>query len=204
MLVIDPNDLPNDDYNPENEMSGPFGLKSAPYHVHGDSNLVPRDVIPEEENERTQDSVMMRRITEEREDTKKGSSNQDIISENSPIKFKNFKDSGIGKEDEKEYDDDYEEDDDEPIQTKPFQNVEDSGEQIDQEKYLQMMNRPVERPTTRNPRMSRGASRGQKENDHNKDESMGEIHRDEKDPAAVKIQQEIKGKSGFELPDDSD
>ena len=68
MLVIDPNEDPNQDYAPMNEMGGPFG-NQPPFSGHGNGNLVPRDVIPEEENERTQDSALLK-ITEEREETK--------------------------------------------------------------------------------------------------------------------------------------
>lgn len=68
MLVIDPTGGPHQDYGPMNEMGGPFGNQPS-YAAHGDGNLVPKDVIPEEENERTQDSALLK-ITEEREETK--------------------------------------------------------------------------------------------------------------------------------------
>lgn len=75
MLVIDPSNDPNQEYAPINEMEGMFGNGiQAAYHAHGDANLVPRDVIVEDENERTQDSALIR-ITEEREDTKQGKKN---------------------------------------------------------------------------------------------------------------------------------
>lgn len=71
MLVIDPSNQPANEYG---QMDGMFGNGlRAPYHAHNDNNLVPRDVIVEDENERTQDSALIR-ITEEREDTKQGNS----------------------------------------------------------------------------------------------------------------------------------
>lgn len=74
MLVIDPSNEPVNEYGQMAEMDGIFGNGiRAPYHAHNDNNLVPRDVIVEDENERTQDSALIR-ITEEREDTKQGKS----------------------------------------------------------------------------------------------------------------------------------
>lgn len=73
MLVIDPSNDPNQEYAPTNEMDGGMFNHNmeAPYHAHNDNNLVPRDVIVEDENERTQDSALIR-ITEEKEETKQG------------------------------------------------------------------------------------------------------------------------------------
>lgn len=205
MLVIDPNEEPNEDYSQPNEMDAAFMHKKAPYSAHNDANLVPRDVIPEEENERTQDSAMLR-ITEEREETKKGSSNYDANSDASPLKGSDL--NRINKQNSEKYkkqsndDDEYEEDYEDPIETKPFQNTTEK-EPTNQEDILKMINQPVDRPTTRNPRMARGASRGQKlAND--KHEDMGDMHRDNEDPESLKINKEIKGNSGFQLPGDSD
>lgn len=152
MLVIDPNNDPNEDYAPSNEMEGMFGQSmQAPYHAHNDANLVPRDVIQEDENERTQDSALIK-ITEEREETKHASSNQDLNSQSSPQKSQIIK-AQENNSDEEKYDEDYE--DEEPIPTKPFENNTVKDEPINQEEYLKLINNPVDRPTTRNPRMQR-------------------------------------------------
>lgn len=200
MLVIDPNDQ-NAEYQQMDEMNGQFGPNDAPYHAHDDPNLVPRDVIPEEENERTQDSAMLNRITEERDDTRKGDSNYDMSSKSSPPKALGSGSKQNLKPNKNE--DDYESDYEDPIETKPFENTA-NNEPVDQSDVLKMIAKPVDRPTTRNPRM---ASRGQSAKSHNRDESMGEMnHSDIKDdPESSKIDQEIKGDGfGFELPGDSD
>jgi len=203
MLVIDPSSEANNDYGPINEMEGPFGQQRGKYTVHSDNNLVPRDVIPEEENERTQDSALLK-ITEEREETKKGSSTHDLNSESSPMKvYQDTKDDG-SKNVYQDYEEDYEDDDEEPVPTKPFEKPKDFEETVSQEEVLHMINKPVERPTTRNPRMQRVSNRNEKDELSNKNESMGEMHRDEKDPESLKIQNEWKGGKGFELPSDSD
>lgn len=70
MLVIDPQDRPNDAYAPISEMDEIFEAnKLAHFQYQNSKNLMPRDVIVEEENERTQDSALLR-ITEEKEETK--------------------------------------------------------------------------------------------------------------------------------------
>ena len=205
MLVIDPTNDPNQEYNPYNDGEGMFGQNvQAPYHAHNDANLVPRDVIPEDENERTQDSALIK-ITEEREDTKHASSNQDINSQSSPPqKTSQMEEHEDKNEEENEYEDEYEDDyeDEEPVKTKPFENKQEENAQIDQEEYLKMMNKPVDRPHTRNPRMQRkGKESEEAENRHNEG-SLGDIEQKEDSSTFKKIENEIKG--GFELPDDSD
>lgn len=200
MLVVDPENQPAEDYAPNNEMDGMFGNpQKAPYSAHGDANLVPRDVIPEEENERTQDSALIK-ITEEREDTKNLSSAQDPHSESSPVKY--YEDN---KGEEQDYDEDYENDYEEEkdqVPTKPFDNGEQHSKPMTQEEVLKMINSPVERPTTRNPRMQRDGSKNKKEHVQ-KEENLGDTGQEGNEPTTNQIQQDIKG--GFELPgDDSD
>ena len=106
---------------------------------------------------------------------------------------------------ENDEDEEYEEEYENPIETKPFENTA-NQEPSNQEDVLKMINNPVERPTTRNPRMAtRGGSRGNQDLDKSKSESMGEMHRKvDNDPESLKIEQEIKGGAGFALPNDSD
>lgn len=65
---------------------------------------------------------------------------------------------------------------------------------------LKMGNNPVDRPSTRNPRMQRNGERSQKSN-HNEG-SLGETEQQELSPHSKKLQDEIKG--GFDFPADSD
>jgi hypothetical protein len=212
MLVIDPTSDPNEDYAPSNDMEGMFGQNiQAPYHAHNDSNLVPRDVIQEDENERTQDSALIR-ITEEKEETKQASSYHDLQSQSSPPKSTHLKVNDNNSDDDDRYDDDDDEDevdevdevDEEPISTKPFENKIVQDGPINQDEYLKMINNPVERPTTRNPRMQRkgdNSKDSEPSNRHNEG-SLGDVDQKESSPHTKKLETEIKG--GFEFPDDSD
>lgn len=197
MLVIDPSDQPQNDYGPINEMDGIFGHNKMPMYGAHNGNLIPRDVIQEDENERTQDSALIK-ITEEREETKQASSNQDINSQGSPMKnFKSMKE----EDEEQKYDDDYD-DDEEPVPTKPFDNSLSKDQSVDQAEVLKMINNPVERPTTRNPRMQRNGEKSKEAENRQNEGELGDFEAKESNPNDKKIKQEIQGNSGFQLPDD--
>ena len=198
MLVIDPSNEPGEDYAPTNEMEGMFAQnRGSHFHGQNSKNLVPRDVIVEEENERTQDSALLR-ITEEREETKQGQSQKDLNSEASPPQ-KQLHTNDEDEQNEDKYEEDYE---DEPVPTKPFDNRSAEEASSNQEDILKMINNPVERPTTRNPRMQRNEARSKKH--ENKGNESGEFDKRPQDAESLKIQKEIGGHSNFELPDDDD
>lgn len=165
MLVIDGADQPTDDYAPNEEMNGMFSNNNHPQYSAHNGNLIPRDVIPEDENERTQDSALIR-ITEEHEETRqvtilhslikqpiltfcspgkrfheinespdKSSQDKQDISD---IQRKNVSNDNQNDEEQK-YEDDYEEDDEEPVPTKPFENNDEDERQVDQAEYLKML-----------------------------------------------------------------
>ena len=201
MLVIDPSEQPQNDYGPINEMDGIFGHNNMPMYGAHNGNLIPRDVIQEDENERTQDSALIK-ITDEREETKQASSNQDVNSQSSPAKnFTNMKED----EEEQKYDDDYEDDDEEPVPTKPFDNSLPNEQPMDQAEVLKMISNPVERPTTRNPRMQRNGEKSKETENRQNEGDLGDLEAKESNSDDKKIKQEIQGNSGFQLPgDDSD
>lgn len=189
MLVIDPSNNPAEAYNQFNESEGMFGQNmNAPYHAHNDDNLIPRDVIPEDENERTQDSALIR-ITEERDDTR--NSNQDNQSQSLIIPKTEDKDDN--------YEDDYEDED--PVPTKPFDDHQNEAAPVDQQEYLRLLQTPSDRPHTRNPRMQRDGSKTN-ESKSKPVENLGSFEEKQNNKESNKIEKEIKG--GFELPDDSD
>lgn len=77
-------------------------------------------------------------------------------------------------EEEDKYDDDNYEDE-EPVPTKPFDNSMPAEAPVDQSEVLKMISNPVERPSTRNPRMQRNGER-KKNTDNNYNEgSLGDI-----------------------------
>lgn len=200
MLVIDPTSDPSQEYNPYNESEGMFGQNiEAPYHAHNDANLIPRDVIQEDENERTQDSALIK-ITEEREETKqshKGITSQSNLDAKSQITPPKIEENILENDG---YEDDYEED--EPVPTKPFQNKTADEGPINQEEYLQMLSNPVNRPSTRNPRMQRDKSENKNKENRANEESLGDIGQKEENANLNKINEEIKG--GFTLSNDSE
>lgn len=196
MLVIDPSNEPGAEYAPMSEMDGMFGRGGA-FHGQNNKNLVPRDVIVEEENERTQDSALLR-ITEEREETKQAQSQKDLNSDASPPK-KQYQANEDDDQNDDNYEDDYE---DEPVPTKPFDNKQAEELSSNQEDILKMINNPVERPTTRNPRMQRNETRSKKH--ESKGDESGEFDKQPQDAEALMMQKEIGGHSNFELPDDDD
>lgn len=110
-------------------------------------NMNPRDVIEEEENERTQESFVNK--TTEGKDTAKGSSKRIETKANHSEHFEH-------NDDEDNYEDDYEE---EPVPTKPFDNSFSEKIPVNQEDILKAASGPIERPTTRNPRMQRRAEK---------------------------------------------
>lgn len=178
MLVIDPTNDPESAYNPYQDVEGMFGQNmEAPYHARNDDNLIPRDVIPEDENERTQDSAMIK-ITEEREDTRNSYMDNKSQSQ-TPNKPQ--------EQEEDDYEDDYE--DDEPVETKPFENNQEEATPVNQEEYLKMLQNPVDRPGTRNPRMQR-EKKSKSGADGSAKKSEGE--------------KQENNTGGFALPDDSD
>lgn len=198
MLVIDPTNDPGAEYAPMSEMDGMFGRGAgAHFHSQNNKNLVPRDVIVEEENERTQDSALLR-ITEEREETKQAQSQKDLNSDASPPKT-SFKVNEDDEQNDENYEDDYE---DEPVPTKPFNNKQAEEVASNQEDILKMINNPVERPTTRNPRMQRNETRSKKH--ESKGDESGEFDQKPQNASALMAQKEIGGHSNFELPDDDD
>ena len=197
MLVIDPSNEPGEDYAPMNEMDGMFAQnRGGHFHGQNNKNLVPRDVIVEEENERTQDSALLR-ITEEREETKQGQSQKDLNSEASPPQKQHT------NEEDEHNGDNYEEDyEDEPVPTKPFENKSVEEASANQEDLLKMINNPADRPTTRNPRMQRSEARSKKH--ESKGHESGEFDKRPQDVESLKIQKEIGGHSNFELPEDDE
>lgn len=120
-----------------------------------------------------------------------------------PQQFRKVKDDeeedDENEENDENYDEEYEE---EPVPTKPFDGNKSQDPPNSQEDVLKMINNPVERPTTRNPRMQRKADRGS--NQAQREEGLGDFGEFENNPESLKIKEEIKGVNGFELPGDSD
>jgi hypothetical protein len=198
MLVIDPSEQPQNDYIQNNEMDGIFRNNNMPMYGAHNGNLIPRDVIQEDENERTQDSALIK-ITEEREDTKHASSNQDLNSQGSPLKnFQSMKE----EDEEQKYNEDYEDDEEEPVPTKPFDVSMQKDQSVDQAEVLKMINNPVERPTTRNPRMQRNGGKSRESENRQNEGDLGNLDAKVSNSNDKKIKHEIQGNSGFQLPDD--